>query len=474
MRHRFAIIARSDLIKSFLIYGLASACSKFISVLLLPIYTAIFSVEEYGEIDLIQSVILIITIFGILQLETSLQRFYYEFQNEERKKMVSTILWSVTFISALLVALFSLFSKQISILLFQTDRFGPLLILSSLLILFTNVTTIFFIIIRYMKKPFLFAVLMLIQILVSIGSTLLLVLCFHKGISGVFTGQLLGFGTVLLLQLFLLKNEYTWSINGPLLKSAFSFALPQFPARLGSVCNAYMNRFFMLGYLSTFAIGIYSVSLKFASIMALIDSAFIMAWYPFMYDNLKSPQHKILFGKIFKYACLSVFSIVTIIGFFADDIIKLFIKNPEYYEASKLIGWLTLYQSLFILKNIVDIGPIITKKTVYITYTYLIAAVCNIIFLYIAMHLGGLQEMVVAMVLTNIILISTAWYFSYRLYPVPYNTGLFIGSLLTCCFLLTIFHYIELSFLQKTFILLIMSALGWFTREKWQHALSSD
>lgn len=153
MPNRFSVSIRSNLIKSFLIYGLASACSKFISVLLLPIYTTIFSVEEYGEIDLIQSVILIITIFGILQLETSLQRYYYEFEGKERKKMISTILWSVTLLSALLVVVFCLFAGWISVLLFRTDHFRDLLILSSFLILFTNMTTIFFIIIRYMKKP---------------------------------------------------------------------------------------------------------------------------------------------------------------------------------------------------------------------------------------------------------------------------------------------------------------------------------
>lgn len=474
MPNRFSVSIRSNLIKSFLIYGLASACSKFISVLLLPIYTTIFSVEEYGEIDLIQSVILIITIFGILQLETSLQRYYYEFEGKERKKMISTILWSVTLLSALLVVVFCLFAGWISVLLFHTDHFRDLLILSSFLILFTNMTTIFFIIIRYMKKPVLFAVLTLTQIFISIGSTLILVLVFDKGISGVFMGQITGFGIVLLLQLFLLKNEYSWQIDKPILKSAFSFAIPQFPARLGSVCNSYVNRFFMLGYLSTFAIGIYSVSLKFASIMTLIDSAFVMAWYPFMYDSLKSPQHKELFRKIFKYACLSVFSLVVIISFFADDVLRLFIKNQDYYEASKYIGWLTLYQSLFILKEIIDIGPIITKKTVYVTYSYLIASGFNLVFLYLSMQAGGLPEMVSAMVLTNIILLSSAWYFSHRLYPVNYNVRLFIVSFLVCCVLLTAFHYIELLLLQKIIILLVLLTFGWFTRKRWWQALSSN
>ena len=58
-----------NLTKSILIYGISSSLSKFIGIFLVPIYSIYFSQEEYGALDLVQTVILFVSIFGMMQLE---------------------------------------------------------------------------------------------------------------------------------------------------------------------------------------------------------------------------------------------------------------------------------------------------------------------------------------------------------------------------------------------------------------------
>ena len=167
---------KKELIKAFFLYGLSSAASKFIAVLLLPVYTQVFSVEEYGQIDVIQSIVYIIIIFGILQLETSLQRFYYELDERSRNIMISSILWSVGGLSCLFTGISLFCTDVLSELLFGSKVFSDTIKIALLLIPLTNLTTIFFIIIRYMKKPILFTGLTIIQVVTSALSTLILIL----------------------------------------------------------------------------------------------------------------------------------------------------------------------------------------------------------------------------------------------------------------------------------------------------------
>ena len=80
-----------DLLKSFLAFGLATSLEKLIAFLLLPLYTKVFSVVEYGYIDLIQVTFIIITAFSVLQFETSLQRYYYEYRGKIKVLFISTV-----------------------------------------------------------------------------------------------------------------------------------------------------------------------------------------------------------------------------------------------------------------------------------------------------------------------------------------------------------------------------------------------
>ena len=456
---------KKELIKAFFLYGLSSAASKFIAVLLLPVYTQVFSVEEYGQIDVIQSIVYIIIIFGILQLETSLQRFYYELDERSRNIMISSILWSVGGLSCLFTGISLFCTDVLSELLFGSKVFSDTIKIALLLIPLTNLTTIFFIIIRYMKKPILFTGLTIIQVVTSALSTLILILYYHIGINAVFIGQIIGFGIVILCQFIYLRKMYSFTIDIFILRKALSFALPQFPARIGSTCNAYINRFFMLSYLSAAAIGLFSVALKFASIILLLQNAFLMVWIPFMYESLKRPDHKKIYAQVFNYVCIGVFLFVCLLALFADNILQLFTKNPDYYDAALLIGGLALYQGMFIIKEVVDIGPKITKQTIYITYTYLISTAFNIISLYLVLHMGGLKAVVGSMIFTNIVLIIFSWLFTNKLYPIEFGIKKFALFLLLTLVVLIVLQFLEFSLVTKISITLFTLGFLFFVKK---------
>jgi len=456
-----------ELIKSFLIYGLTSGLSKFVPLLLIPIYTRVFSPADYGTMDVIQSIVLILTIFGTLQLETSIQRYYYEFNEKLRKKMIATVLIAVSVLSILLCIITFLFATLLSEILFSTEIYKTEILVASFIIPFLNISTVNFIVLRYLKKPFLFGFLTFLQVVITALATVLLVLYYKLGISSVFWGQLAGFFLITVIQFYFIRNHIIICWSPKLLKKMLSFALPQFPARIGSTSNAYINRFFMIGMLSATSIGLFSVALKFASIMQLVLSAFLMSWIPFMYENLKKNNHKTIFKNIFNIVIYLSGAFIILISLFSKEILVLF-TTKKFFEAYYLLPGLIFYYGLFIVKGVVDIGPMISKRMIYSSYSYFISSVINIFLIYLFVKFFGLKGVVYALIFTNIFLVILCWYYSEKLYPIFFSKRIFLFYILILfpLILLLMNFDVNLLFRISLSILIIVASLFYIKKIK--------
>lgn len=434
----FCQINMSDFLKSFVFFGLAISIEKIISFFLLPLYTSYFNTYEYGLIDLIQVTISVISIFSLLQLDTSLQRYYFEYEGEEKKRMLSTILISIVFLTLFLTTILILFSKQISLILFETTQYNNLIQLASFQLVFSNFTMIGFLILRYEKKNYTFLILMSIKVIISLILTILFVVVFKMGISGVFKSQLIAFAISSILLFIAVKEYLMFSFSSIIFRRSTRYALPQFPARVGSALLANANRYFIVGNLSISAIGIFSLSLKLASVVQFLEMSFVMAWAPYMHAQQGNPKHKDNFVEILLLVACLVFFIVSIFSLFSIELVKSF-SSFEFADAYKYVGGLSLYFSMFIFKEIVDIGPKYTEKTKYLSYTFIASLIINLISLYFLIQPYGLYGVVYSMIVTNVFLLIMTWLISNKLYYIPHKINKFVAlavpafTLSFCC-----------------------------------------
>ena len=414
-----------EFIKSFFSFGLASVIERLIAFLLLPIYTRYFTTAEFGIIDLITVILGVVVIFAHLQLETSLQRYYYEYEGEEKDLLISTIVIFMTFLSIILTLLLILTSTEISKIILKREIYSDLVKLAALQLPFTNYSMLALVVLRYEKKNTVFTIMIIAKVILTVLFILLFVVWLKMGLYGVFYAQLIGLIISSVLLFFSIKEFFVYKISYTLLKKSFAYAMPQFPARIGSVMLTYANRFFMVGYLTIAAIGIYSLSLKLASILQLIYTAFIMAWAPFMFEQQKNPEHKKIFANVLLLASGPIFLIVSIISLFSSDIVSI-VASTRFFNGYHYLGGLCLYFALFIFKEIVDIGPKFTEKTKYLSYTFFLSVVVNLISLYFFIKFYGLYGVVYSMVITNTVLLIVSWLISNKLYYIPYNAYKFI------------------------------------------------
>jgi O-antigen/teichoic acid export membrane protein len=414
-----------EFIKSFLSFGLASTVERLIAFVLLPIYTHYFTTAEFGAIDLVQVVIGVVSIFAHLQLETSLQRYYYEYEGKQKHIFISTIIAAITLLSLIITVFLIIFAQEVSMLIFKNANYSGVIKLASLQLVFINYSMLALVVLRYEKKNIRFASMILLKVFLTVLFILVFVVWLKKGIFGVFYAQLIGLIISSVVLFFSVRKFSNHSFSGDFLRKSAVYALPQFPARIGSILLTYANRFFMVGYLTIASVGIYSLSLRLASVLQLVYTAFVMAWAPFMFEQLKNPGHKKVFAQVLLLLAGPVYLVVALLSLFSKEMVGI-IASKQFYNAYHYLGGLALYNSLMIFKEIVDIGPKFTEKTKYLSFTFFLSVAVNLLSLYFFIKFYGLYGVVYSMVLTNVVLLGISWIVSNKLYYIPYNAYKFI------------------------------------------------
>src|SRR6186713_2808853 len=92
-----------------LIYGIAGILTRFMSVWLVPIYTRLFSPEDYGVLSLVGSTFSVVAVFAVLALDNSAARWYWDTEDDSDRKrtIVSAALCQLASATVLGLALFA-------------------------------------------------------------------------------------------------------------------------------------------------------------------------------------------------------------------------------------------------------------------------------------------------------------------------------------------------------------------------------
>jgi len=415
-----------ELAKSFLIYGVASGIGKFISLFLVPIYTRMFTPDQYGVIDLISTLIALVSILGMAQLESAVARYYYTVkETTERRLYVSTALWTIVTLSIFWVVIVFFLAGYISELLFKTNQYRSIISTALLIIPFSNIFSFLTVVMRFDKKPVIYAAFVTVQLLSTVGISVWLVVFERTGIAGVFYGQLFGFILGAAAPLFYLRRLLVFTWDRQLLKKYFRYSLPLVPAVAGNWLNAYASRFVMLGYLTLADIGLYTVALKIASVFHLIDAAFRMAWLPFMWENFERPDHRDIYKRIMKIVTIGVFLAIVAFSLFGKEALTL-VATSDYVKASPLIGMLAFAIGLTIVVQTIGLGAGITKRTEYNTLIYFTGVGMNVGSLLILVPEMGLIAVPLSFLFSTTVTVALTWLNSEKLYYIGFSKSYFI------------------------------------------------
>jgi O-antigen/teichoic acid export membrane protein len=421
------------------VYGISGAIRRSINVFLLPLYTRVFSPADYGIIGSLTSFADCMSLLIILGLDSASGRWFYDTpETAQRMQVISSWFWCQLTAGMAAAILLGFFAPQIAGLLLKSEGSAGLVYLIAGTIplgTFLKVVGNWF---RYQRRAWMVMIYSTISSLGTIGLIILFVLVWQKGLPGFFSARWIASFSMAVAAAAILK---TWIspryVSWMVLKKMLSYGLPLIPAAFASWVTASSDRLLLPLFQGTKETGLYTVAGSVASGMALVTTAFQMAWAPFAFSIYRDPDAPQVFGKVFSlYALLGCF-LGTEITFFTPFLLRLF-TTPEYYPAASCVSFLVFSHLALGAMYIVSTGAAIVKKSTTVAMSIFIGAGMNTGLNFLLIPSFGKEGAALSTLIANLVMVIYLYWASQKLYPLPYRvkeallcfgfSGLLIGA----------------------------------------------
>ena len=322
------------LLSDSLLYGISNIFQKSFSFLIVFFLSKNLTVENYGIIDFILTLISLSSIIVIFGQDYAIARFFNQETVKNKKKLVISqsltihLLQIILFLPIIYLIIFLLKKKS----LLQENDLN--------LIIFALLSVISLVIINFCQTVLKYSFQRTKFILISFvqGSLFFLIIIYLINFSNLNIQNILFFYFIInllivLLSIFSIKSwlifpNKNFLINNQLIKFGISFGL----VSLITSFSMFFERLFVLEFLNAYYLGIYSLALKIGIIAQIIMHSILFGWEPYFLSNLKKKNLAINLNLMLKITTFSGFILVFFFNLTGEYII-LFLGNENYIEA---------------------------------------------------------------------------------------------------------------------------------------------
>ena len=405
-----------------IVYGLGGISEKILAFLLIPLYTNVLNVDDYGRLTLLRITISIILMVAGLGIIPAVYRFY--FQSSEVKKeglVVGTAFLTLMGFSAIIALVLMVFSGEISHLYFGTTYYKDLFLLIFITILFDTFNEFSFSLLRIHEESIKYVVISLSGMLCSLALNIYFVAVLRIGIKGVLFSSL--FSAILMSLIFApylwSRLKFKYSLNT--LKEMLNFGLPLVPASLGSFVLIYADMFFLKHFSTLENVGIYSLAYKFGLlVLVLIVDPFDTTWAPLKYKAVKEKDADRIYANVLTYFCFVAVFLALGISVLIKDVLTL-ISGQGYLSAYKYVGFIAFSYVLYGLYRVVCLGIDIAKKTRIRAVIVVVSACINLILNYILIPRFEVFGAAAATLLSYVFMVVATYLAAQKLFHINYQ-----------------------------------------------------
>ena len=199
------------------------------------------------------------------------------------------------------------------------------------------------------------------------------------------------------------------------------FALPATPSHLINVVGTVLDRFLLSQFASLETLGIYSVSLRFVSVIGALHSSLKMTFGPFMMKNITTDRDRgsELVVSVTPYYIIPYVAAALGLTLFIGPLVR-FIGNPEYYDVVQWVPWLAGIAVIGCLYFYYANGLFLGNRTDLLTWpavVRLVALVVTALALVPPLQLAGI---VISRYISEFIFFALSVYLSQRYFHLPH------------------------------------------------------
>lgn len=409
------------LLASSVAYQAPSIVAAALALFTLPLYTRALSLAEYGYAETLLTFVILGSILLRVGIGEAFVRFWFDDEDPVRRERLARTTVTVVLATTTAAALAGLaLAGPLSELLFGT-REATLMAFGLLgLWAFTNLE-VAYALLRVEERRRAFVRASLINVVLTVGLTVLLVVVLDLGATGYVLGNYAA-STAVLLGLWVDLRARIRPIVprslGPLLR----FGAPTIPAEAAVFALNVVDRAYLLRTESAAAAGVYAVSVKLATAVILVVRGFQAAWPPLVYSVTDDEQARRLYATVTTLYVIVVGSAVAALTLLSRWIVEL-LAAPKFSAAHEALPWVALGWALYGLYLVFVTIAGRAKVTTRNAPAALAGLVVNVVVLVVAVDRFGIAGAGIALCAAYAVMLTVIHLLTRRLFAVPFAWG---------------------------------------------------
>src|SRR3989339_277074 len=350
-------------------YGIGNLFVRLVGFILLPLYSNLIPVEQFGIYSLMMSTYAIAGVFYQFGMSASLTNFYLKENDEFRRKIIfSTVINSVIVLGLILSVIAFIISPFLTQKILGSNEYISLFVLLIIIIFVETISNYILQLFKAQELSKKVVIYLFAGAIINLLLNIWFVYGLRMGIKGIIFAHLLTTILVFILLLPLIKGTYTFKIDKKILTAAVLFSLPLFVSGIFSSGMDVADRFILDHFFGKKEVGEYSFAYRLAMITNIFVISFRAAWMPYALNKYKEGNYRENFGKILiKVLSIGVFILLTV-SFFADDMfgVKLFGKylfNPIYKAGLIILPYVVIGYIFNSLASFYSLYPFTVNKS---------------------------------------------------------------------------------------------------------------
>lgn len=426
-------------IKDSLWYSLKPIFTKLFNFILVPIYTAYFTTEDYGNLQYILAFGTLFRAFVNLGLDSS----YWKFKTESSGYTKADVTFNFTafqlfagltvLIISLLLKVFLLKHSIITLLIIVY------LLAETIKIIFDNVQVIQRA--NHNSKMYIIGIIVQSSLLFVLNVIFIVVL--KSDYNGVIYSYLIGYSLSSILFFKVLYKESHGKLNLGLAREMLKYGIPVMIGNIAAFALTLSDRFFLKEFSTTTELGLYSYGYKFGDLVnAILISTFFLAWNPMRWDIYEMPNGKEIFAKFNKILFIALPFLSMIVMSFSLFLSGLLTSDDEYLQGLQIIFFIGFSHVLYGLYYFNSMGMLFTNRTGKLSQIVIISGITNLTLNFILIPKLGMRGAALSTVLGYLTMFVLSRFYGQKYYPIKRSVVFEITQVVLIFILLTAMTYL--------------------------------
>jgi O-antigen/teichoic acid export membrane protein len=435
----------SKLARHSTIYSIAPLAQRFLSLLLVPIFTAPDALKpaQWGVLQLTDLLIVATTQIAGVNLLAGMVRYYFEHKDlRDRNAVISSTTLFLMALSWIVVGIALLFHEPLSHLLFATsdpdlatENLPRILIVALLIIPLALTTESGFRFLLIHQRSGLVTTLRITKTLFELGLKIYLIVFAGMGIMGFLLAVLVGEVLASTLLTGWVLTQTRLRISWRVLKPVLIYTLPLVFVGLFQMSLHQLDRL-LLRQLSPEDVamtwtGIYGMGYMIGFLVQnVVVGSFMQIWQPYIFGVTDPQERSEQLSRVSTYALLLIAAASLGVMAFGRELVFMLSGQASYHDAFRVAPWITAAYAFFGLNALAQVPLFAAKKTLPMTWINAAALVINIGLNLALIPRYGFQGAACATLITFVCLAGMGLAVSSRVLLVPFELGRMVSIML--------------------------------------------